>query len=142
MLISAGDEKNHNMMTASWGFSGEMWGKDCFIAAVRPTRHTYKFLEENDTFALAFLGKGHPSHKICGALSGRDIDKVKETGLTPIYSDGTMYFDEARLVVILKKIYTQDIKPECFLDKSLDEKWYNDDYHTLFFGEVIKVLTK
>ena len=74
--------------------------------------------------------------------SGRDIDKVKETGLTPIYSDGTMYFEEARLVIILKKIYLDDIKPQNFLDKEIDEKWYNDDYHTMFYGEVLKVLTK
>lgn len=142
MLISAGDEKNHNMMTASWGFSGEMWGKDCFIAAVRPTRHTYKILEDNDTFALCFMGDNKEVHKICGSKSGRDIDKVKETGLTPIYSDGTMYFQEARLVIILKKMYLDDIKPQNFLDKEIDEKWYNNDYHTLFFGEVLKVLTK
>ena len=36
MLISAGNENGYNMMTASWGFMGEMWGEDCVIAAVRP----------------------------------------------------------------------------------------------------------
>ncbi len=32
-LISAGTKEKYNMMTASWGFMGEMWGYDC-IAAV------------------------------------------------------------------------------------------------------------
>ena len=27
MLISAGNENGYNMMTASWGFTGEIWGR-------------------------------------------------------------------------------------------------------------------
>lgn len=142
MLISVGDEKEHNMMTASWGFLGEMWGKDCAIVAVRPTRHTLTLLNKNDTFALVFMGKGHPCHKVCGSLSGRDVDKVSKTGLTPIYSDGTMYFSEARAVLICKKMYEQDLAPENFKDTSLDEKWYNGDYHKMIYGEIVKVLVK
>ncbi len=142
MLISAGDEKTHNMMTASWGFMGEMWGKDSVIAAVRPTRHTYGILENNDTFALCFMGDDREVHKICGSKSGRDIDKVTKTGLTPVYSHGTMYFEEARLVVIAKKTYTQDLNPQCFIDKDVDEKWYNNDYHKMFYGEILCVLEK
>ena len=34
MLISAGNESNYNMMTASWGFVGEMWGNDCAFALI------------------------------------------------------------------------------------------------------------
>ncbi len=142
MLISAGNEQTQNMMTASWGFMGEMWGKDTVIAAVRPTRHTFGILEENDTFALCFMGEQRDVHKICGSQSGRDIDKVAETGLTPVYSEGTVYFREARLVIIAKKTYADTLKPECFIDKSADEKWYNNDYHKMFYGEIIKVLKK
>ena len=142
MLISAGNEEKHNMMTASWGFMGEMWGKDCAIAAIRPTRYTYDFIKENDTFALCFMGENKDVHKICGSKSGRDIDKVKETGLSPIFKDGTMIFDEARLIIICKKLYTQNLEPECFNDKEIIEKWYNDDFHTMFYGEIQKVLIK
>lgn len=142
MLISVGNEEKHNMMTASWGFLGEMWGKDCAIAAIRPTRHTYGLVEENDIFTLCFMGDNREVHGICGSKSGRDIDKVKETGLTPIFQDGTMYFNESRLVVICKKLYAADLKPACFIDKAISEKMYNDDYHRLYFGEVVKVLEK
>lgn len=142
MLICAGDKEKHNMMTASWGFLGEMWGKDCAICAIRPTRHTYSIIENTDTYALAFMGEGHPSHKICGSKSGRDIDKIAETGLTPIFENGTMYFEEARLVIICKKLYTDTLKPENFEDKGDDKKWYNNDYHKMYYGEILKVLVK
>ena len=142
MLISVGDQNENNMMTASWGFIGEMWSKDCAIAAIRPTRHTYTLIENADTFALCFMGDNREVHGICGSKSGRDIDKVKETELTPIFDNGTMYFEEARLVLICKKIYADDLKEDNFIDKSNAEKWYNNDYHKLYFGEIIKVLQK
>lgn len=37
MLITAGDENGYNMMTASWGFMGEMWEADSVIAMIRPS---------------------------------------------------------------------------------------------------------
>lgn len=144
MLICVGDENEHNMMTASWGFFGEMWGKDCVTIAVRNTRHTYKFTENSDTFALCFMGDKYKSvHKVCGSLSGRDVDKVQLTGLNPVFDNDTMYFEEARLVVICKKIYSDTIKPQNFTKPDYDKKWYAaKDYHTMYCGEIIKVFER
>lgn len=142
MLICAGNQEKHNMMTASWGFLGEMWGKDCAVCAIRPTRFTYGMVDNGDTFALCFMGENKAVHKICGSKSGRDTDKVSECNLKPVFEDGTMYFEEARLVLICKKLYSQNLEPECFCDKSADEKWYSNDYHKMFYGEIVKALVK
>ena len=139
MLISAGEEGAYNMMTASWGFAGEMWGNDAVVIAVRPQRYTMEFIDKNDTFALSFYGDNKAIHKICGSKSGRDTDKTKETGLTPIFSDDTVYFDEARLVVICKKQYVGRLQKENFTDQT-PLKWYDDDYHYMIVGKIEKVL--
>ena len=47
MLISAGNENGYNMMTASWGFTGEIWGEDSVVALVRPERYTMEFIDKN-----------------------------------------------------------------------------------------------
>jgi len=142
MLISAGNEEKYNMMTASWGFAGEMWGADCVIAMVRPQRYTMEFLDNNDYFTLSFYGENKDIHKICGSKSGREVDKTALTGLTPVFEDDTVYFDEARLVLICKKKYVQGLKEECFTDKE-PLKWYNDkDYHYMIIGKIEKVLIK
>lgn len=141
-LVCAGNPKKHNMMTASWGFFGEMWGKDCVIAAIRPQRYTFEFIENSDYFALCFLGENKAPHKICGSKSGRDVDKTALTGLTPIFSDNTVYFDEAETVVIAKKVYADTLKEECFCDKEPISQWYNNDLHKMFVGEIVKVLKK
>ncbi len=65
MLITAGDDKGYNMMTASWGFMGEMWGNDSVIAMIRPQRYTMDFVENQDYFTLSFYGDNREIHKVC-----------------------------------------------------------------------------
>jgi flavin reductase (DIM6/NTAB) family NADH-FMN oxidoreductase RutF len=140
MLISAGDENGYNMMTASWGFMGEMWGADSAIAMIRPQRYTMKFVNENDYFALSFYGENKAIHKVCGSMSGKDVNKTELTGLTPIFDSGTVYFKEARLVIICKKQLVADLKEENFVDTT-PLKWYeNKDFHKMIIGKIEKVL--
>ena len=142
MLISAGSENGYNMMTASWGFVGEMWGNDTVIAAVRPQRYTMEFIDKNDYFTLSFYGDKKDIHKVCGSLSGRDVNKTEMTGLTPVFSDNTVYFGEARLVIICKKQYVAPLYEQGFLDKQILDKWYDGDLHNMIFGKIEKVLIK
>ena len=141
MLITAGDREGYNMMTASWGFAGEMWGSDSVIAMIRPQRYTMKFVEESDYFTLSFYGDKREIHKVCGSKSGRDVDKTAETGLTPVFSDNSVYFAEARLVLICKKQYLDTLREECFIDKE-PLRWYDGDFHNMIIGKIEKVLIK
>ena len=80
---------------------------------------------------------------ICGSKSGRDCDKVKEAGLTPYFTDGTAAFEEASMVFVCRKLYEDEIKPENFIAKENDGKWYPEkDYHTVYIAEITKVLVK
>ena len=142
MLITAGDREKYNMMTASWGFVGEMWGADCAIAQVRPQRYTMEFIEKSDHFTLSFYGDNKDIHKICGSRSGRDCDKTALTGLTPAFDGDAVYFKEARLVLICRKQYVQKMEKDCFTDDA-PLKWYpNDDLHYQIYGKIEKVLVK
>jgi flavin reductase (DIM6/NTAB) family NADH-FMN oxidoreductase RutF len=141
MLVSAGNKNGFNMMTASWGFVGEMWGEDCAITAVRPQRYTMEFIAKSDKFTLSFYGDKKEIHKVCGSKSGRDTDKVRETGLTPVFEDGTVYFAEARLVLVCKKMYTDTLKKENFSEDV--SKWYpENDYHNMIIGKIEKAYIK
>lgn len=142
MLVSAGAENGYNMMTASWGFMGEMWGNDCAVAMVRPTRYTMDFIEKNDRFTLSFYGDNRDIHKVCGSMSGRNTDKATLAGLTPIFSDSTVYFGEARLVIICKKQYIAPLVENGFTDKEPLERWYDNDLHNMIIGKIEKVLVK
>ncbi len=141
MLISAGDSQKYNMMTASWGFAGEMWGNDAMMAVIRPQRYTMEFINNNDSFALCFMGDNKEIHKICGSKSGKDINKMELDGITPVFADNTVYFNEARMVVICKKQYVQQMNEACFVD-SEPLRWYDNDLHYMVIGKIEKVLIK
>ena len=142
MLISAGDRDGYNMMTASWGFAGEMWGADSVVAMIRPQRYTMEFVEKNDYFTLSFYGDNKAIHKVCGSMSGREVDKTALTGLTPVFESGTVYFNEARLVLVCKKQYVGRLEEQSFTDKE-PLKWYSEkDYHNMIIGRIEKVLVK
>ena len=143
MLITAGSKEKYNMMTASWGFMGEMWGEDSVAVVVRPERYTMDFIESSDYFTLTFFGDNKVIHKVCGSKSGRNVDKTALTGLSPVASDNYVYFKEARLVLIIKKKYVQPMDKQFLIDKSIDEKWYqNGGWHNLIIGSIERIYVK
>ena len=143
MLVAAGDESGYNMMTASWGGAGEMWGTDVAVAVVRPTRYTYEFLDRSDYFTLCFFDDVWKKrvHSVCGSQSGRDTDKAQATGLTPLFDHHSVRFAQAELTLCLRKIYVSDLDPKNFLDPAI-AKWYDGDYHRMYVGAVEAVLKK
>lgn len=142
MLITAGNSNGYNMMTASWGFAGEMWGNDTVIAMIRPQRYTMDFINSNDYFTLSFYGDNKQIHSVCGSKSGRDVNKTELCGLTPVFSEKSVYFNEARLVIVCKKMYVSRLNEDEFIDKE-PLKFYGDkDYHYMVFGKIEKVLIK
>ncbi len=143
-LLSAGDESGWNTMTVSWGQMGVLWNKNVATVYVRPQRNTLKFIEEHEHFSLSFFPSQYrPALSFCGAHSGRDCDKAKETGLTPVFGKDSVWFEEAKLVLVCRKLYRQPLLPECFLDQEPDQKNYpNKDYHICFIGEITTALKK
>lgn len=143
MLITAGNRDKYNTMTASWGGVGVLWNKNVVFSFVRPQRYTMEFLEREEYFTLSFYGEEYrDALKLCGAKSGRDVDKAKVTGLTPVFDREAPYFEQARAVLVCRKLYGQWMDPACFLDKELDANYANHDYHKIFVGEIVTLLTK
>lgn len=143
-LLTCGDfEKQHfNTMTISWGSLGIMWNKPFAMVVVRPTRHTYGFMNQYDDFTLTTFPKQfHKDLSLLGKKSGRDGDKIAETKLHPTSSEvvKSPAFEEAELILECKKIYWDDMKPENFLDKSIFTHYKNNDEHRIYFGEVLKI---
>ena len=46
MLVAAGNKDKFNMMTASWGGTGIMWGKPVVFVFIRPERYTREFMDQ------------------------------------------------------------------------------------------------
>lgn len=134
-FVTSGD----NVMVASWGFVGVMWGKKVFVAPVRDSRYTKVMLDKTGEFTVSVPAAGAMKKEIafCGSKSGRDYDKWAETGMkkkaakvvgTCLVEGCERYF-ECRVLGVL---------PMGDMDLSAVEEWYpTGDRHNFYFGEIV-----
>ncbi len=145
MLVTAKDpEGKINTMTASWGGVGILWNEPVAFVFVRPQRYTHEFTESTDGATLTFFGDG--SRKMLsymGTVSGRDEDKIAKCGLTPVMTDeGEPAFEEARVILSCRKLYTDVLKKECFCDKKALGNYPEEDFHTVYVYKIEGVYIK
>jgi flavin reductase (DIM6/NTAB) family NADH-FMN oxidoreductase RutF len=142
-LVSAGSKTKANTMTISWGGVGVLWGKNVAFIFVRDSRYTKEFLDNYEFFSISFMGKDYKNAlNYCGSHSGRDIDKVKEAGLTWNYKHSIPFIDEGDFVFICHKLSATRITEDSFISPDV-KNWYADgDMHTMYVGEIMDFLAK
>lgn len=145
-LLSAGNKDSFNMMTVSWGGLGTLWGQPVSTVYVRPQRYTREFIERENFYTLCFFDEDSRADlALLGKESGRDGDKLAKTGLTPLFDgeSGAPLYEQARTVLICRKLFFTDIRPDGILDAEVLSQWYAEkDYHRLYIGEVVRALTR
>ncbi|NDV47076.1 flavin reductase family protein [Paludibacter sp. 221] len=144
-VVTAGNETNYNQMTISWGALGEIWGNPSATIYIRSTRHTFPYLNREKHFTLcAFDEEYRDKVLFIGSNSGRDINKIEATGLTPKVTElGNIYYDEARLVIECEKVYFNDINPTNIADPEAMKMYENETaMHRMFIGKIVNVWEK
>ena len=72
------------------------------------------------------------------------MDKVAASGLKPyVMEDGTISYEQARLVLVCKKLYADMIQEDKFVDKLLINRWYGEGHgnlHKMYILEIQHVL--
>ena len=146
-LITAGNkDRGYNTMTGSWGHLGSIWAHGCgaptAVMYIRPQRFTKEFVDREDFFTLSVFDEKYKKQlAYLGRHSGRDSDKISEAGLTPLFIDDTAAFEEAKLILVCRKVYHSPILESGFVDKSYVDEYYPDrDFHELYIGEIVKVM--
>lgn len=144
MLITAGNDTEFNMMTASWGGLGYLYNKPVAFCFINPSRHTYQLMEKGDTYTLTFYTETYrDALNYCGSNSGKDLDKVKATGLTPVTTpSGSKAFSEAWMIIECRKLVAQSITPEAIFNSQLKEEWSGKPLHKMYIGEILNVWVK
>jgi len=158
-IVTAGDIDNFNGCTIGWGSLGNIWsraGSASPIATVYvyPSRYTCDFLKANKYFTVSFFPKEYRNALgYMGSHSGRDGNKAKAAGLTPVKIGDGVTYKEASLTFLCKKLYQHEFVKDDLLPEiqnyykanpaafPLDE---NGDWqtHYMFIGEIIKTIDK
>ncbi len=149
LLNTNGDK--FNAMVIGWGHLGMVWGRRTFIVYVREGRYTKPQLDKTGEFTVSIpLENADPAiTRICGGLSGRDVDKVKEAGLTLAEPsvNHTPGIREYPLTLECRVLYSQrmdlaaipeDIRQRAYpQDVDSTEPMANRDVHTVYIGEIV-----
>jgi len=145
-FLTVKDGGKVNTMTIGWGNIGIVWNKPIFMVAVRYSRYTYNLIDNAKEFTVSMpINKDlRKELAYCGRYSGRDVDKFKECNLTMV--DGQKVaapiVGECELHYECKVVYQQAMEPAT-LSQDIKDKFYtNNDYHVLYFGEVVDCYLK
>lgn len=142
-LLTAGEKSDFNTMTVSWGGLGTIWNKPVVTAYVKPNRYTYKYMENSEYFTMSFYNEEYRKDlNILGTKSGKDIDKVALTKLTPEFLEKSISFKEAKLTIVCKKIYSQDLEINNVPEYEANRFYKNEPIHRMYIGEVVDIIDR
>ncbi|MBQ9172199.1 MAG: flavin reductase family protein [Bacteroidales bacterium] len=144
-LVTVGTPDDVNTMTISWGSLGELWGKPVVTVYVSSSRYTHEFMERNPKFTVTFFPEEcRGALQYLGSHSGRDGDKISESGLTlEFLQSGLPSFKEADMVIEARKIYGYPFSEEGFGD--VPAQLYSSGrmgVHSVYVGEIEHVWVK
>ncbi|WP_394523457.1 flavin reductase family protein [Lacrimispora sp. JR3] len=152
VLLTTKADGKVNSMTISWGTLGIEWGKPIFTVFVREHRFTKQQLDKNSEFTIN-IPYGDFDKKIlgiCGTETGHSVDKIQKLNLTLVDSDEVSVpaIKELPLTLECRVVYKQKQDEHAILEKYKKECYPQDvdgsfhganrDYHTAYYGEIVK----
>jgi flavin reductase (DIM6/NTAB) family NADH-FMN oxidoreductase RutF len=142
LLVGTNKARKSNVMTIGWGLIGTFWRTPVFMIAVRPTRYTHEFIEESNEFTVNVPTDDMDRIvEICGTVSGRKTDKIKECKLrlakakkvrTPIIKRCKIHYE-------CQVVHRLEVNPKQVPPDVKEEVYPKPDYHTLYFGRILAV---
>ena len=124
VMVTCGNEEEQNIITIAWTGIINSEPPITYVS-VRKSRHSHHLISESGEYVINLTTENlAKATDFCGVRSGRDLDKFKETGLTP----------EDAEIVNCKMIKESPVNLEC---KVLEVKEYPT--HDMFIAEIVKV---
>ena len=140
-LLTAGNKESFNTMTVSWGGLGTLWSRPVATVYVRTSRYTHEFMDREGYFTVSFFPEKYKKELgVLGSKSGRDMDKMKASGLTPKEVENSMTFEEAEATLICKKLFMQNLDPANMTDEIREAFYSKDAAHDMYIGEVVAIV--
>ena len=147
VLLTVKDGDRVNTMTIGWAHLGIEWNMPTFVAYVRGCRHTKPMLDNCSEFTVNIPLDEVDRNilRVCGTKSGREMDKIKELGLTLetqeiISTPGIRQFP---LTLECRVVYRQQQSPQQVLDEHIFTHYQHpcpdieQDYHTVYYGQIV-----
>ena len=147
LLLAAGSPSGtKNVMTIGWANFGIVWNRPVCMVMVRPTRYTYRLIEETNAFTVNVPAPGMEDVlAFCGCNSGREVDKtsVLQMAFSPAKTVNSISLDSCILTYECRVVGKCDISPDMLADDVLLNHYIGSNreanYHRMFLGEIMNV---
>ncbi len=140
LLLGAYDpEGKPNAMTIGLGTIGSIWSMPLWIVLVRPSRFTYECIEHTGAFTVNVPGPDlDKAVTICGTRSGRDGDKLGDSGVTAekALAVNAPTLAECPIVYECDVVARNDLIPGKLIQPLLDGPYAGGDFHRVYFGRI------
>ena len=151
ILLTTKCDGKVNTMTIGWGGIGINWGKPVFTCYVRESRFTLPMLKKSMecTINIPVDTTDPKILSVCGSKSGRDMDKIKELGLTLVPGEKVQApaIKELPITLECKVLYVQK-QDQAAMPAKLRDSWYpvvpagtgiedDRDLHFTFMAEIV-----
>ena len=142
IFLNTYDDK-FNSMVIGWGHLGVIWGMETFTVYVRKSRYTKGQIDKTRQFTVSVpMSDADPEiFRVCGFMSGRDVDKAAYVTLEEPNVNHVPGIREFPLTIECEVIYAQDQLPE-LMDEEILRRYYSDpededDHHTMYIGKIV-----
>ncbi|SDI87740.1 Flavin reductase like domain-containing protein [Pseudobutyrivibrio sp. 49] len=140
-LLTAGNIEKFNTMTISWGGFGTLWNKPVATVYVRNSRYTHEFLDNNEFFTVSFYPDEHKKIlSVLGSKSGREMDKIHESGLTAKECGDSVTFEEAEVTFVCRKLMRQPLEIKYMLVDIAYQFYDREAPHDMYIGEIVDII--
>jgi len=142
LLVTQGKRGRPNIMTIGWACLGSLWGRPCLVVLVRPSRYSYRLLEESGEFTVNVLPRNLAEvAAYCGSVSGREQDKFAARALTamparqvrpPVVGECVIHYE-------CRVIHYNDSRATTMPPNIVQLAYPDGDRHRLYYGEILAV---
>ncbi|MDD5703832.1 MAG: flavin reductase [Dehalococcoidales bacterium] len=147
LLLAAGSFSGvKNVMTIGWMTFGVVWNRPICVIMVRPTRYTYSLIEETNSFTVNVPAPGMEDiTAFCGCNSRNEVDKITALGMAFFKAKtvDSINLDNCLLTYECRVAGKCDMYPYMIADDVLLNHYKGgtrkDNYHRVFFGEIMNI---
>jgi flavin reductase (DIM6/NTAB) family NADH-FMN oxidoreductase RutF len=146
VLVTSGTMENPNVMTFSWQTPVNTANPCLILLAISHVRYSYELIKQNNELVINVPGEEllEQTHYV-GSVTGRGIDKFKESGLTPVAAGmvGPPLIDECTGHLECRIFETFKTESHdlliCEVVRALaeedffDGRWIPEEFHTLHY---------
>lgn len=144
-IITCGTIDDFRSMTIGWEMLGNVWAHpgSAITVYINPSRYTFEYMQKEDFFVVSFLPEEYQNDAITlGRNSGRDVDKIALTSLTPKVLEHGVGFEQSEITFVCRKICAQQFEIACVPANIRDGIYSKMELHYMYIGYIEDVFGK